>query len=85
MLSRLYWLGWVYGVQAGMTINNSDKLVAIEDTNGYCWEVRSRRIPVPFNLKLPVAYSVRLSEIYRWTFGGPPDLIYPASPASLGF
>ncbi|RYC58611.1 hypothetical protein CHU98_g7597 [Xylaria longipes] len=58
---------------------------AVEDTNGYCREVRLTGIPVPFNPELSVVYPVRLSEIYRRTFGGPPDLIYLASPASLGF
>ncbi|KAI0467720.1 glycosyltransferase family 4 protein [Xylaria cf. heliscus] len=58
---------------------------AVEDTNGYCQEVRLTGIPVPFNPELSVVYPVRLSEIYRRTFGRPPDLIYLASPASLGF
>ncbi|KAI5856741.1 glycosyltransferase family 4 protein [Durotheca rogersii] len=48
-------------------------------------EVRLQGYPLPFNPELSVAYPVRLSELYRRTFGGPPDLIYLASPASLGF
>ncbi|POS70004.1 glycosyl transferase group 1 [Diaporthe helianthi] len=48
-------------------------------------EVRLRGYPVPFNPELSIAYLVRLSELYRRTFGCPPDLIYLASPASLGF
>jgi glycosyltransferase involved in cell wall biosynthesis len=48
-------------------------------------EVRLHGYPVPFNPELSIAYLVRLSEIYRRTFGCPPDLIYLASPASLGF
>ncbi|KAI1463793.1 glycosyltransferase family 4 protein [Daldinia caldariorum] len=56
------------------------------DTNGlFREEVRLKGYPLPFNPELSVAYPVRLSEIYRRTFGGPPDLIYLASPASLGF
>ncbi|KAI0846714.1 glycosyltransferase family 4 protein [Daldinia vernicosa] len=51
----------------------------------YQEEVRLAGYPLPFNPELSVAYPVRLSEIYRRTFGGPPDLIYLASPASLGF
>ncbi|KAI1340229.1 hypothetical protein F5Y15DRAFT_379980 [Xylariaceae sp. FL0016] len=48
-------------------------------------EVRLSGYPVPFNPELSVVYPVRLSELYRQTFGVPPDLIYLASPASLGF
>lgn len=48
-------------------------------------EVRLHGYPVPFNPELSIAYLVRLSELYRRTFGRPPDLIYLASPASLGF
>ncbi|KAH8785921.1 hypothetical protein F5883DRAFT_93758 [Diaporthe sp. PMI_573] len=48
-------------------------------------EVRLHGYPVPFNPELSIAYLVRLSELYRRTFGCPPDLIYLASPASLGF
>ncbi|KAI1762663.1 glycosyltransferase family 4 protein [Hypoxylon sp. FL1150] len=48
-------------------------------------EVRLAGYPLPFNPELSVAYPLRLSDIYKQTFGGPPDLIYLASPASLGF
>lgn len=48
-------------------------------------EVRLHGYPVPFNPELSIAYLVRLSSLYARTFGGPPDLIYLASPASLGF
>ncbi|KAI0376301.1 glycosyltransferase family 4 protein [Hypomontagnella monticulosa] len=51
----------------------------------YHEEVRLTGYPLPFNPELSVTYPVRLSEIYRRTFGGQPDLIYLASPASLGF
>lgn len=48
-------------------------------------EVRLQGYPVPFNPELSIAYLVRLSSLYARTFGSPPDLIYLASPASLGF
>lgn len=48
-------------------------------------EVRLHGYPVPFNPELSIAYLVRLSSLYARTFGSPPDLIYLASPASLGF
>ncbi|KAI0007658.1 glycosyl transferase group 1 [Xylariaceae sp. FL0662B] len=48
-------------------------------------EVRLKGYPLPFNPELSVVYPVRLSELYRRTFGAAPDLIYLASPASLGF
>lgn len=48
-------------------------------------EIRLHGYPVPFNPELSIAYLVRLSALYERTFGGPPDLIYLASPASLGF
>ncbi|KAI1103825.1 glycosyltransferase family 4 protein [Jackrogersella minutella] len=51
----------------------------------YHEEIRLTGYPLPFNPELSVAYPVRLSELYRRTFGGPPDLIYLASPASVGF
>ncbi|KAH7035899.1 uncharacterized protein B0I36DRAFT_319320 [Microdochium trichocladiopsis] len=48
-------------------------------------EVRLTGYPLPVNPELSVVYPVRLSELYRRTFGQAPDLIYLASPASLGF
>ncbi|KAI1078000.1 glycosyl transferase group 1 [Whalleya microplaca] len=51
----------------------------------YHQEVRVKGYPLPFNPELSVVYPVRLSELYRMTFGEPPDIIYLASPASLGF
>lgn len=43
--------------------------------------------PLPFNPELSIVYPVRNSTLYERTFGAdaPPDLIYLASPASLGF
>ncbi|CZR67826.1 related to glycosyltransferase [Phialocephala subalpina] len=48
-------------------------------------EVRLQGYPLPYNPELSVVYPVRLSALYRRTFGQEPDLIYLASPASLGF
>ncbi|RDW80440.1 hypothetical protein BP5796_05138 [Coleophoma crateriformis] len=48
-------------------------------------EVRLRGYPLPYNPELSVVYPVRLSKLYARTFNAPPDLIYLASPASLGF
>ncbi|KAG6034863.1 hypothetical protein E4U41_006355, partial [Claviceps citrina] len=50
-------------------------------------EVRVAGYPLPFNPELSVVYPVRASTLYSRTFGhdSPPDLVYLASPASLGF
>ncbi|CCF41796.1 glycosyltransferase family 1 [Colletotrichum higginsianum] len=50
-------------------------------------EVRLQGYPLPFNPELSVVYPVRVSALFARTFGAdtPPDLIYLASPASLGF
>lgn len=50
-------------------------------------EVRVSGYPLPFNPELSVVYPVRNSTLYQKTFGEGvlPDLIYLASPASLGF
>jgi glycosyltransferase involved in cell wall biosynthesis len=48
-------------------------------------DIRIRGYPLPFNPELSIVYPVWLSTLYRRTFAGPPDLIYLASPASLGF
>ncbi|WYZ44929.1 hypothetical protein EsH8_VIII_000245 [Colletotrichum jinshuiense] len=50
-------------------------------------EVRLAGYPLPFNPELSVVYPVRVSALFARTFGldAPPDLIYLASPASLGF
>jgi len=48
-------------------------------------EVRLKGYPLPYNPELSVVYPVRLSALYARTFQAPPDLIYLASPASLGF
>ncbi|KAM7207819.1 glycosyltransferase [Naviculisporaceae sp. PSN 640] len=51
-------------------------------------EVRIQGYPLPYNPELSIVYPVRLSQLYSRTFGSErkkPDLIYLASPASLGF
>ncbi|KAJ6783810.1 hypothetical protein PWT90_02926 [Aphanocladium album] len=50
-------------------------------------EFRVTGYPLPFNPELSIVYPVRNSILYAKTFGPdqPPDLIYIASPASLGF
>jgi len=48
-------------------------------------ELRLKGYPLPYNPELSVVYPVRLSQLYERTFKAPPDLIYLASPASLGF
>ncbi|RSL92761.1 hypothetical protein CDV31_015017 [Fusarium ambrosium] len=50
-------------------------------------EVRVTGYPLPFNPELSIVYPVRNSTLFTKTFGddAPPDLIYLASPASLGF
>lgn len=50
-------------------------------------EVRVTGYPLPFNPELSIVYPVRNSTLYSRTFGddSPPDVIYLASPASLGF
>ncbi len=53
--------------------------------NGNEIEVRLTGYPLPYNPELSVVYPVRISALYKRTFGAPPDLIYLASPASLGF
>ncbi|KAK4208848.1 glycosyltransferase [Rhypophila decipiens] len=49
--------------------------------------VRMQGYPLPYNPELSIVYPVRLSQLYARTFGPDvqPDLIYLASPASLGF
>lgn len=50
-------------------------------------EVRVAGYPLPFNPELSIVYPVRNSTLFSRTFGAdtPPDIIYLASPASLGF
>lgn len=50
-----------------------------------CNEIRLTGYPVPMSPELSVVYPLRLDRLFLRAFGGPPDLIYLASPASLGF
>lgn len=45
-------------------------------------ELRLKGFPLPYNPELQVVFPFRLSRVYRRSFQ--PDLIYLASPASLG-
>ncbi|KAH6634129.1 hypothetical protein B0J18DRAFT_9638 [Chaetomium sp. MPI-SDFR-AT-0129] len=47
--------------------------------------IRIHGYPLPYNPELAIVYPARLSILYRKSFGSAPDLIYLASPASLGF
>lgn len=44
--------------------------------------LRLNGLPLPYNPELKIVYPFRLSKVYRKTFQ--PDLLYLASPASLG-
>ena len=46
-------------------------------------EFRLRGRPLPYNPDLTIAYPFRLTVVYKKTFK--PDIIYLASPASVGF
>ena len=49
-------------------------------------ELRIPGSPLPYNPDLTVVYPFQLHDVYQQTFNGqPPDIIYLASPASLGF
>lgn len=45
-------------------------------------DLRLKGFPLPYNPELKIVYPFRLNRVYRKTFQ--PDLIYLASPASLG-
>ncbi|KAI1172010.1 glycosyltransferase family 4 protein [Nemania sp. FL0916] len=68
-----------------MTVDHLESHGVLVSIPGCCGEIRLAGSRVPFNSELFVVYPVQLSEIYKRTFGGPPDLIYLASPAALGF
>lgn len=48
-------------------------------------EIRLTGYPVPMNPELKVVYPFRIDRLLFRTFPGGPDLIYLASPASVGF
>jgi glycosyltransferase involved in cell wall biosynthesis len=66
-------------------ISTGSDSAVISTTNANEIEVRLQGYPLPYNPELSVVYPVRLSQLYKRTFQAPPDLIYLASPASLGF
>lgn len=57
----------------------------LEQSRMRCWnpEFRLQGYPLPYNPDLTVAYPFRLGVVYDKTFK--PDIIYLASPASVGF
>ncbi|KAG9242349.1 glycosyltransferase family 4 protein [Calycina marina] len=64
---------------------NSKSKVTSTTSAGSQVELRVKGYPLPYNPELSVVYPVQLSTLYSRTFSMPPDLIYLASPASLGF
>ncbi|EJT78032.1 hypothetical protein GGTG_03135 [Gaeumannomyces tritici R3-111a-1] len=66
------------------TLSHRSPLLPLDQRNT---EFRVKGYPLPYNPELSVAYPVRLSTVYAQTCadGRPPDLVYLASPASLGF
>ena len=76
------------GVQVAVVapeISNGSASSTTSTTENNQIEVRLQGYPLPYNPELSVVYPVRLSQLYARTFEAPPDLIYLASPASLGF
>ncbi|KAH6676845.1 glycosyltransferase family 4 protein [Halenospora varia] len=65
-------------------INTAAKSL-ITSTNDNEIEVRLKGYPLPYDPSLSVVYPFRLSQIYKRAQCSKPDLIYLASPASLGF
>jgi glycosyltransferase involved in cell wall biosynthesis len=75
--------GSVVAVVAPLNHTRQDTFAPASSTKNI--EVRIHGYPLPYNPELSIVYPVRLSTLFRRTFGGPPDLIYLASPASIGF
>ncbi|KAH6718260.1 glycosyltransferase family 4 protein [Leptodontidium sp. MPI-SDFR-AT-0119] len=68
-----------------ISTSSSTPAISSTTTHNNEIEVRLQGYPLPYNPELSVVYPVRLSALYSRTFNSPPDLIYLASPASLGF
>ncbi len=66
-------------------ISTGSDSAVVSTSNANEIEVRLQGYPLPYNPELSVVYPVRISQLYARTFQAPPDLIYLASPASLGF
>jgi hypothetical protein len=77
--------GVVVAVVAPHMSTGSESSLSVSTTNENEIEIRLQGYPLPYNPELSVVYPVRLSALYARTFKAPPDLIYLASPASLGF
>ncbi|KAH6663956.1 glycosyl transferase group 1 [Plectosphaerella plurivora] len=87
--------GAIVAVVAPLNHTNQNTFTPNEETKGNAVtspqdsfvEVRLHGYPLPFNPELSVVYPVRVSALFARTFGegNAPDLIYLASPASLGF
>lgn len=71
-------------VAPAQSVGQKQRVQSTIDNNGQI-EIRLQGYPVPYNPELSVVYPVRLSALYERTFKSRPDLIYLASPASLGF
>jgi glycosyltransferase involved in cell wall biosynthesis len=67
-----------------ISVSSGPRVTSTTDDDGQI-EVRLQGYPLPYNPELSVVYPVRLSTLYARTFQSRPDLIYLASPASLGF
>ena len=67
-----------------ISVSAGPRVTSSTDEDGQI-EVRLQGYPLPYNPELSVVYPVRLSTLYARTFKSRPDLIYLASPASLGF
>ncbi|KAB5576218.1 family 4 glycosyltransferase [Coniochaeta sp. 2T2.1] len=89
LVNHLRQQGAVVAVVAPQTHTNHDSTTSVNlkgaSTTTSGPDIRIRGYSLPFNPELSIVYPVWLSTIYRVSFGGPPDLIYLASPASLGF
>ncbi|KAB5515087.1 family 4 glycosyltransferase [Coniochaeta sp. 2T2.1] len=89
LVNHLRQQGAVVTVVAPQTHTNHDSITSVNlkgaSTTTSGPDIRIRGYPLPFNPELSIVYPVWLSTLYRVSFGGPPDLIYLASPASLGF
>ncbi|KAK5116788.1 hypothetical protein LTR62_007462 [Meristemomyces frigidus] len=63
--------------------NDAKRKIDLEEASRHNPEFRLQGYPIPYNPDLSVAYPFRLGVVYEKTFM--PDIIYLASPASVGF
>ncbi|KAI9714845.1 MAG: hypothetical protein M1820_000134 [Bogoriella megaspora] len=71
------------GVQVAIVAPNFKGYLSCKSDTCRDPEIRVHGYPLPYNPDLTVAYPLRLDRIFNRTFK--PDLIYLASPASVGF